>query len=45
MLPKAPFIEPSPPVTTTTNTIGPNKRAIEGSVPITFPAITPAKTS
>ena len=40
---KAPFIDPKPPVTTTTKTIGPSKSAIEGSVPITLPAITPAK--
>ena len=30
-------------VTTTTNTIGPNSKAIDGSVPITLPAKTPAK--
>ncbi len=39
---KAPLRDPNPPTTITTKTIGPNIKAIAGSVPRVFPANTPA---
>jgi hypothetical protein len=39
---RAPLSEPSPPMTTTTNTMLPSTCAMPGNVPSTGPAITPA---